>query len=52
MKRTRKKQSGPPLAIAAPNAVPIERTEAKAEAVLRCSSEVTLYIARATRCTL
>src|SRR5207248_3040033 len=39
-------------AIAAPNAVPIERTEAKAEAVLRCSSEVTLSIARATRCTL
>jgi hypothetical protein len=39
-------------AIAAPNAVPIERTEAKAEAVLRCSSEATLSIARATRCTL
>ena len=39
-------------AIAAPNAVPIERTEVKADAVLRCSSEVTLSIARATRCTL
>ena len=39
-------------AIAAPNAVPIERTEAKAEAVLRCSTEATLSIARATTCTL
>src|SRR5580704_13423859 len=39
-------------AIAAPNAVPIERTEANAEAVLRYSWEVTLSIARATRCTL
>jgi hypothetical protein len=39
-------------AIAAPNAVPIERTEDKAEAVLPYSSEPTLSIARATRCTL
>jgi hypothetical protein len=41
-----------PPGIAAPNAVPIERTEVKADAVLRCSSEATLSIARATRCTL
>ena len=39
-------------AIAAPNAVPIERTEVRADAVLRCSAASTLSIARETRCTL
>jgi len=35
-----------------PKAVPSERTEVNAEAVLRCSPEAALPIARATKCTL